>query len=121
MAKIMLVDDAAFMRTHIRNILKYNGYRDFVEAGDGVVSVEKYLQEKPDVVIMDITMPHKDGLQALREIMAADAGARILMCTAMGQEGIMADAIQNGARDFIVKPFDPERMAQAVNAVFEEQ
>ena len=116
MAKIMLVDDAAFMRTHIRNILKYNGYRDFVEAGDGVEAVEKYLQEKPDVVIMDITMPHKDGLQALREIMAADAGARILMCTAMGQEGIMA-----GARDFIVKPFDPERMAQAVNAVFEEQ
>ena len=121
MAKIMLVDDAAFMRTHIRNILKYNGYRDFVEAGDGVEAVEKYLQEKPDVVIMDITMPHKDGLQALREIMAADAGARILMCTEMGQEGIMAEAIQNGARDFIVKPFDPERMAQAVNAVFEEQ
>ncbi len=66
MAKIMLVDDAAFMRTHIRNILKYNGYRDFVEAGDGVEAVEKYLQEKPDVVIMDITMPNMDGLEALK-------------------------------------------------------
>ena len=121
MAKIMLVDDAAFMRMMVKNALTKSGYDNFVEAQDGAEAVKKYEEEKPDMVIMDITMPHKDGLQALREIMAADAGARILMCTAMGQEGIMAEAIQNGARDFIVKPFDPERMAQAVNAVFEEQ
>ena len=111
MAKIMLVDDAAFMRMMIKKALTKSGYSDFVEA------VKKYEEEKPDMVIMDITMPNMDGLQALKKIKEGDASAKVVMCTAMGQESMVVDAIKSGARDFIVKPFNEERIVQTVNSV----
>lgn len=117
MAKILLVDDAAFMRKVIKDTLTKNGYTDLYEAVDGADAVEKFTEINPDLVIMDITMPNMDGLQALKKIKEADAGAKVVMCTAMGQESMVVDAIKSGARDFIVKPFNSERIVQTVNAV----
>ena len=117
MAKIMLVDDAAFMRMMIKNALTASGYTDFVEAQYGAEAVTKYEEEKPDMVIMAITMPNMDGLQALKKIREADPSAKIVMCTAMGQESMVVDAIKSGARDFIVKPFDAQRVVQTVNGI----
>ena len=117
MAKIMLVDDAACMRMMIKNALTASGYTDFVEAQDGAEAVTKYEEEKPDMVIMDITMPNMDGLQALKKIREADPSAKIVMCTAMGQESMVVDAIKSGASDFIVKPFDAQRVVQTVNGI----
>ena len=112
MAKIMLVDDAAFMRMMIKNTLTQQGYTDIVEAQDGAEAVTKFAEENPDLVFMDITMPNMDGLQALKKIKEDHPGARIVMCTAMGQETMVLDAIKSGAQDFIVKPFTPERIAE---------
>ena len=117
MAKIMLVDDAAFMRMMVKNALTKSGYDNFVEAQDGAEAVMKYAEEKPDRVIMDITMPNMDGLQALKKIRESDPNAKIVMCTAMGQEGMVVDAIKSGAKDFIVKPFNAERIVQTVNTI----
>lgn len=117
MAKIMLVDDAAFMRMMIKNALSQNGYSDFIEAQDGVEAVKKYEEEKPDIVIMDITMPNMDGLQALKKIRENDSSAKIVMCTAMGQESMVVDAIKSGAKDFIVKPFNADRIVQTVKSI----
>ena len=110
MAKILLVDDAAFMRMMLKNTLTQAGYTDLIEAEDGVKAVEAYTAEKPDLVFMDITMPNKDGLETLKEIKAMDPGATIVMCSAMGQETMVVEAIQLGALDFIVKPFKPDRI-----------
>lgn len=117
MAKIMLVDDAAFMRMMVKNTLTKSGYDNFVEAQDGAEAVKKYEEEKPDMVIMDITMPNMDGLQALKKIRESHPDAKIVMCTAMGQEGMVVDAIKSGAKDFIVKPFNAERIVQTVNTI----
>lgn len=117
MAKIMLVDDAAFMRMMLKKALTESGYSDFVEAQDGADAVKKYGEEKPDMVIMDITMPNMDGLQALKKIREMDPAAKVVMCTAMGQESMVVEAIKSGVKDFIVKPFNNERIVQAVNAV----
>lgn len=117
MAKILLVDDAAFMRMMIKSTLTKNGYTDIHEAADGLQAVEKYQEIKPDLVIMDITMPNMDGLQALREIKANDPNATIVMCSAMGQEAMVIDAIKTGAKDFIVKPFKPERILKTVESI----
>ena len=117
MAKILLVDDAAFMRMMVKNALTKSGYDNFVEAQDGAEAVKKYAEEKPDMVIMDITMPNMDGLQALKKIRESDPNAKIVMCTAMGQEGMVVDAIKSGAKDFIVKPFNAERIVQTVNTI----
>ena len=117
MAKIMLVDDAAFMRMMVKNALTKAGYDNFVEAQDGAEAVRKYGEEKPDMVIMDITMPNMDGLQALKKIRENDPNAKVVMCTAMGQEGMVVDAIKSGAKDFIVKPFNAERIVQTVNTI----
>ena len=110
MAKIMLVDDAAFMRMMIKKALTASGYTDFVEAQDGADAVEKFNAEKPDLVFMDITMPNMDGLEALKTIKAAHPDANIVMCSAMGQEAMVIEAIKSGAKDFIVKPFKPDRI-----------
>ena len=110
MAKIMLVDDAAFMRMMVKNALTKSGYDNIIEAQDGAEAVKKYAEEKPDMVFMDITMPNKDGLEALKEIKAAHPNANIVMCSAMGQEAMVIEAIKSGAKDFIVKPFKPDRI-----------
>ena len=117
MAKIMLVDDAAFMRMMVKNALTKSGYDNFVEAQDGAEAVKKYGEEKPDMVIMDITMPNMDGLQALKKIREDDPNAKVVMCTVMGQEGMVVDAIKSGAKDFIVKPFNAERIVQTVQTI----
>lgn len=114
MAKILLVDDAAFMRMMIKDVLKKNGFEDIHEAADGAQAVEKYKELKPDLVFMDITMPNVDGLEALKQIKAADAGAVVVMCSAMGQEAMVIEAIKTGAKDFIVKPFKPERILKTL-------
>ena len=118
MAKnILICDDAAFMRMMIKDILTKNGYTVAGEAENGAVAVEKYLETKPDLVMMDITMPEKDGIQALKEIRAKDPSASVIMCSAMGQQAMVIEAIQNGARDFIVKPFAADRILEAVRKV----
>ena len=117
MAKIMLVDDAAFMRMMLKNTLSQAGYTDLIEAEDGVKAGEAYTAEKPDLVFMDITMPNKDGLETLKEIKAMDPGATIVMCSAMGQETMVMDSIKSGAKDFIVKPFKPERVLSTVKKI----
>ena len=116
MAKsILICDDAAFMRMMIKDILVKNGYNIAGEAENGVKAVEKYQETKPDLVLMDITMPEMDGIQALKKIKAIDANASVVMCSAMGQQAMVIESIQSGARDFIVKPFQPDRVIEAVN------
>ena len=117
MAKILLVDDAAFMRMMLKNTLSQAGYTALIEAEDGVKAVEAYTAEKPDLVFMDITMPNKDGLETLKEIKAMDPGATVVMCSAMGQETMVMDSIKSGAKDFIVKPFKPERVLSTVKKI----
>ncbi len=117
MYKILLVDDAGFMRMMIKNYLTKAGYTNFVEGEDGAQAVQLYQQEKPDLLIMDITMPNMDGIEALREIKKIDPGARVVMCSAMGQESMVMEAITLGAMDFIVKPFKEERIVQTVSKV----
>ncbi len=112
--RILIVDDAAFMRMMLKEILTKNGYEVVGEAGDGTVAITKYQDLKPDLVTMDITMPNMDGITAVKEIRKMDAGAKIVMCSAMGQQAMVIDAIQAGARDFIVKPFQPARVIEAV-------
>ena len=114
MGGILIVDDAAFMRMMIKDILTKNGYEVAGEAENGVVAVENYGAIQPELVIMDITMPEMDGIEAVKKIKAGDPSAKIIMCSAMGQQAMVIDAIQAGARDFIVKPFQPERVIEAV-------
>lgn len=117
MARVLIVDDAAFMRMMIKDILEKNGYEIAGEAANGVIAVEMYNKEKPDVVTMDITMPDMDGIEAVKNIRANDPNAKIIMCSAMGQQSMVMDAIKAGAKDFIVKPFQPDRVLEAVKKV----
>ena len=118
MAKnILICDDAAFMRMMIKEILTKNGYNIAGEAENGLKAVEKFNETKPDLVLMDITMPEMDGIQALKQIKAADPSACVIMCSAMGQQAMVIEAIQSGAKDFIVKPFQAERVLEAVKKV----
>ena len=117
MAKVMICDDAAFMRMMIKDILTKNGYEIAAKAENGQKAVEKYPEAKPDLVLMDITMPEMDGIEALKKIKALDPGAKIIMCSAMGQQAMVIVAIQAGAKDFIVKPFQAERVLEAVKKV----
>lgn len=112
---ILIVDDAAFMRMMIKDILEKNGYNVVGEAENGNVAVEKYKELNPDLVTMDITMPEKDGITALKEIKEYDPDAKVIMCSAMGQQAMVIDAIQAGAKDFIVKPFQADRVLEAVS------
>lgn len=117
MAKILLVDDAAFMRMMVKNVLQQNGFTEFYEAGDGLQAIEQYEAVKPDVVFMDITMPNMDGLEALKAIRAKDPNSVVVMCSAMGQEAMVIEAIKAGAKDFIVKPFKPERIMKTLTSL----
>ena len=115
--KILICDDAAFMRMMIKDILTKNGYVIAGEAENGKIAVEKYAEVKPDLVLLDITMPEMDGIQALKKIREADPNAVVVMCSAMGQQAMVIEAIQSGAKDFIVKPFQADRVLEAVKKV----
>ncbi|MBE3585664.1 response regulator [Desulfofundulus thermocisternus] len=115
--RILVVDDAAFMRMMIKSIVTKSGYEVVGEAENGKQAVEKYAELKPDIVTMDITMPDMDGIEAVKAIKAIDPEASIVMVSAMGQQAMVMDAIQAGARDFIVKPFQQERLLQAIERV----
>jgi two-component system chemotaxis response regulator CheY len=115
MAKVMIVDDAAFMRMMLKNILQKGGHEVVAEAENGLDAVEKYATVKPDFVTMDITMPVMEGIEAVKKIKESDPDAKILMCSAMGQQGMIVQAVQAGAKDFIVKPFQEERVLDSVN------
>ena len=112
--KVMLVDDASFMRMMLKNILVGSGYEIAGEAENGAKAIEQYKALKPDLVIMDIIMPEMGGIDAVREIMKTNPGAKILMCSSMGQQSLVVEAIQAGAKDFIVKPFQPSNVIEAV-------
>lgn len=115
--KILLVDDAAFMRMMIKDTLKKNGYEEIAEAANGEEAIAAYKEHHPDLIIMDITMPVKDGLEALKELKAMDADIKIVMCSAMGQENMVLEALKFGAKDFIVKPFKPDRIMKTVSSL----
>jgi two-component system chemotaxis response regulator CheY len=112
---VLIADDAAFMRMMLRNILTDAGYEVTGEAEDGAEAVSRYLELRPDLTTMDITMPGMNGLDALKAIRAEDPEARVIMCSAMGQESLVVEAITSGARDFVAKPFEAERVVEAVN------
>ncbi|WP_416150940.1 response regulator [Salipaludibacillus sp. HK11] len=113
--KVLIVDDAAFMRMMIKDILTKNDFDVVGEAGDGAQALELYKELLPDLVTMDITMPEMDGITSLKEIKKHDPNAKVIMCSAMGQQAMVIDAIQAGAKDFIVKPFQADRVLEAIN------
>ncbi|MGQ9512486.1 response regulator [Thermodesulfitimonas sp.] len=115
--RVLIVDDAAFMRMMIKNILTKNGYEVVGEAENGMAAVELYKQLKPDLVTMDIIMPEMDGIAGVKAIRAIDPNAKIIIVSAMGQQAMVMEAIQAGAKDFIVKPFQQERILQAMERV----
>ena len=115
--KVLIVDDAAFMRMMLKDILTKNGYEVVGEAENGAKAVERYKEVTPDLVTMDITMPEMDGISALKNIRSIDSNAKVVMCSAMGQQAMVIEAIQAGARDFIVKPFQADRVLEAVKKV----
>ena len=117
MKRVMVCDDAAFMRMMIKDILVKNGYEIAAEAENGLKAVERYPEARPDLVLMDITMPKIDGIEAVRRIKALDPNANVIMCSAMGQQVMVIEAIQAGAKDFIVKPFQADRVLEAVRKV----
>ena len=112
--RVLIVDDAAFMRMMVKDILSKNGYEIVGEAENGMKALEKYQELKPDLVTMDITMPEMDGITAVKEIKKVDPAAKVVMCSAMGQQAMVIEAIQAGARDFIVKPFQADRVLEAI-------
>ncbi|NLV77568.1 MAG: response regulator [Tissierellia bacterium] len=114
---ILIVDDASFMRMMIKDILTKNGFEVVGEAENGAKAIEKFKELNPELVIMDITMPEMDGIQAVKEIKNIDKDAKIVMCSAMGQQAMVIEAIQAGAKDFIVKPFQADRVIEAVKKV----
>ena len=113
MAKVLVVDDAAFMRVRAAKVLTDNGH-EVAQAENGVEAVRKFTEWRPDAVLMDITMPEMDGLAALKEIKKVDPSARVAMVTAMGQQAIVMEALKAGARDFVLKPFQPDRVLGAL-------
>jgi two-component system, chemotaxis family, chemotaxis protein CheY len=114
MARVLVVDDAAFMRKVVSDALASGGHEVVGEAGNGTEAVQRYQELSPELVTLDITMPEKDGLEALREIISIDPGAKVLMCSALGQESKVIESIQKGAKDFVVKPFQPAQLLEAV-------
>ena len=114
MARVLVVDDAAFMRKMVGDALAKGGHEVVGEASNGVEAVESYQTLRPDITTLDITMPEKDGLAALKEIMALDPTAKVVMCSALGQESKVLEAVKSGAKDFVVKPFQADRVIDAV-------
>jgi two-component system chemotaxis response regulator CheY len=114
MAKILIVDDAEFLRVRISKMLTADGF-EVVEADNGLKAIEAYKTNKPDMVLMDITMPEMDGLTALKELRKIDPAAKVVMLTALGQESVVLEAVKSGAKDFVVKPFERDRVLSAIN------
>lgn len=112
--RVLITDDAAFMRMMLKDILAKNGHEVVAEAGDGLEMLQKYDETMPDIVTLDITMPNMDGLVALKELRKKHPNANVVMCSAMGQQSMVIDAIQSGAKDFIVKPFQAERVVECL-------
>lgn len=115
MPRILVVDDNAFMRSNIKNVLTGAGFDVVAEASDGLEAITAFQSEGPDLVTLDITMPNMDGVQALKELRSLDPTAKIVMVSAMGQEALVVEAITAGAADFVVKPFQPDRVVDAIN------
>ncbi len=115
--KVLIVDDASFMRTMLKDILVSGGFDLAGEATDGIEAIQKFKELKPDIVTMDIVMPLKSGIDAVREIIALNKDARIIMCSALGQESLVLEAINAGAKDYIIKPFDPDKVIEMVKKV----
>ncbi|MGN1013556.1 MAG: response regulator [Clostridia bacterium] len=118
--KILICDDAAFMRMMFKDIMKRIGYSEVYEAENGKKAIEKYIEFKPDLVFMDITMPEMDGIEALKKIIANDKDAVVVMCAALGQKDLAAEAMKHGAKDVIFKPYNNERVKEIINNVFEK-
>ena len=112
--RVLIVDDAMFMRMMLKDILSKNGYEVVGEAANGKEAIDKYIELRPDLVLLDITMPEMDGIEALKKIKMIEPKAKIIMCSAMGQQGMVVEAIQNGALDFIVKPFQQNRVLESL-------
>ena len=123
--KVLIVDDAMFMRNMIAEIFngkkyKEEDYQVVAEAENGIEAVEKYKEHNPDIVTMDIVMPEMTGIEALKEIMGMDSGANVVMCSALGQDSLVMEALDAGAKDFIVKPFQPEKVLDVVTRILDE-
>lgn len=114
MARVLVVDDAAFMRKMVTDALTGGGHEIVGEAGNGAEAVQRFQELRPEVMTLDITMPEKDGIAALQEIIAIDPSAKVIMCSALGQESKVLESIKLGAKDFVVKPFQPDRVLSAV-------
>ncbi|MGM8213212.1 response regulator [Virgibacillus sp. W0430] len=115
MAKILVTDDAAFMRMQLKDILTKLGHEVVAEAANGIEAIDKFKETTPDLITMDITMPEMNGVEAVKEIKKLNTDVKIIMCSAMGQQGMVVDAIQAGAMDFIVKPFTEDRIKEALD------
>ena len=120
MARILVADDASFMRQMIREIVEAEGHEVVAEASDGVEAIEQFREHHPDVVTMDIVMPRRSGIDAVKGILESDAGAKVVMCSALGQETLVTEALQAGAKDFIVKPFKPDAVIKTLQKVLEK-
>ncbi len=121
MARILVADDASFMRQMIREIIESEGHEVIAEASDGVEAVEAYKEHRPDLVMMDIVMPRRSGIDAVRGLVQMDPNACVVMCSALGQESLVTEALQAGAKDFIVKPFKPELVASTIRKVLAKE
>ena len=115
--RVLIVDDAMFMRMMLKDILSKNGYEVVGEAANGKEAIDKYIELRPDLVLLDITMPEMDGIEALKKIKMIEPNAKIIMCSAMGQQAMVIEAIQNGALDFVVKPFQQDRVIESLRRV----
>jgi two-component system, chemotaxis family, chemotaxis protein CheY len=121
MARILVADDASFMRQMIREIVEEEGHEVVAEASDGVEAIEQFKKHHPDVVTMDIVMPRRSGIDAVKGIIEIDRTACVVMCSALGQETLVQEALQAGARDFIVKPFKPDAVTATLRKVIEKE
>ena len=121
MARILVADDASFMRQMIREIVELEGHEVVAEASDGIEAIDQFKNHHPDIVTMDIVMPRRSGIDAVKAILEFDPTARVVMCSALGQETLVTEALQAGARDFIVKPFKPDSVVNTLKKVLEKE
>ena len=121
MSRVLIADDASFMRQMIREIIEPEGYEVVGEASNGIEAVEQFIELRPDLVTMDIVMPKRSGIDAVKGILAEDAQARVVMCSALGQETLVMEALQAGAQDFIVKPFKPDAVIATMKKILEKE